>query len=531
MRRRFDAFWLNESPARAVVETLLGQMAVVALLLVVPLLLNHFANTLQFFRIGAIAMLFCGPVAAIWCAVRMRSLGDGWRQWLPRETLVGLALAIIPALLMTAEALLIVVRGRLPAQPLQVHIIQMPTTVFELLAFAGFVAEFGVARAGVALGRRWNQMRRQHLRWALTHAHLTVAAMGALLISLMLLVTMFIMTRRVSLALVPITVALTVISGVGLLLVLPPSALFSYLFARKTTQRLQELADATSALAAGDYAIRVPVAGEDEVARLQTNFNNMAADLEQAVNALQAERDTVAHLLEDRRELIASVSHELRTPVATLLSYLESTNAHWNGSPPETLRHDLEVMERETVQLQTLISDLFTLARNEIGRLELRTTPVAVGELVQRMVETSATLIWERDRVQLVAEVAPDLPPAQADAARLQQVVQNLLHNAVRHTPPGGFIVVAALAEAQHVVVQVRDTGEGILPEDLPHIWERFYRGTGARTQPETGTGLGLALVKELSEAMGGSVSAQSVPGTGSVFTVRFPRSLTGVSA
>jgi signal transduction histidine kinase len=315
---------------------------------------------------------------------------------------------------------------------------------------------------------------------------------------------------------------------VALLLVLAPAALFSYLVSRPTTLRLEALAEATSALRAGDYGIRVPVVGEDEVARLQANFNAMAADLERAVREVQAERDTVARLLLARRELVASVSHELRTPVATLRSYLESTLTHWNGAPPPTLQRDLEVMERETIHLQALINDLFTLARAEVGRLDLRREPTDVVELARRVVETMAPLAWQSGRVELIAEASERASPALADASRLEQVLQNLLHNGVRHTPPGGIVVVAVnrgvVADTDSVVLQVKDTGEGIAPADLPHIWERFYRADSSRAHAATGTGLGLALVKEMTEAMGGTVAAESTLGQGSCFTVRLPR-------
>jgi signal transduction histidine kinase len=152
----------------------------------------------------------------------------------------------------------------------------------------------------------------------------------------------------------------------------------------------------------------------------------------------------------------------------------------------------------------------------------LRPAPTDAGAVVRRLVETTAPLAWGQRRVQVLAEVTPDLPPARADAQRLEQIVSNLLGNAVRHTPPGGLVAAAVTAEPDTVDVEIRDTGEGILPEDLPHVFERFYRGrTG---DGRAGAGLGLALTKELAEAMGGSVDAASTPGAGSCFTVRLPR-------
>ncbi|MGH2516177.1 MAG: sensor histidine kinase [Ktedonobacterales bacterium] len=221
--------------------------------------------------------------------------------------------------------------------------------------------------------------------------------------------------------------------------------------------------------------------------------------------------------------MIASVSHELRTPVATLRGYLESTRTHWDGAPPPTLPQDLLTMERETLRLQALIDDLFTLARAEVDRLEMRHEPVDIGMVARRVVETMAPLAWQSNRVEVVAAIPAALPAAMADASRVEQVLLNLLRNGVRHTPPGGIVAVEASADETGAILRVKDTGEGIAPDDLPHIWERFYRTRRSREQDSAGTGLGLALVKELAGAMSGSVAVESVLGEGSCFTVRLP--------
>jgi signal transduction histidine kinase len=290
------------------------------------------------------------------------------------------------------------------------------------------------------------------------------------------------------------------------------------------TRRLQALAEGTSALRSGEYGMRIRVEGADEVARLQVDFNVMADALEQAMTDLRAERDNVETLLRARRELFASVSHELRTPVATLRGYLESARSHWTDEPPQTLRHDLEVMEREAARLQRLIDDLFTLTRAEAAHLEMQPTAVNVGALAQRIAETAAPLAWRSNRVEVVAEATAAAPLAWVDETRLEQVVANLVHNGVRHTPPGGIVSLWVEGTAEGVVLQARDTGEGIAAEDLPRIWDRFYRADAARLRPESGSGLGLALVKEITEAMGGSVAVESVAGQGSCFTLVLPR-------
>lgn len=299
------------------------------------------------------------------------------------------------------------------------------------------------------------------------------------------------------------------------------AGLVAYLLSRRLVTRLERLGAAVESLAAGNLAARAPAGGDDEVGQLVGRFNHMAVDLERTLHELEAERDRVTGLLMARRQLVAGVSHELRTPVATVRGYLEAALGR-DGAVSADLRADLEIMEGELERLQRLIDDLFTLSRAEVGQLELRSQPMDVGVVVQRLVETLAPLAWQQRRVQMLVETAGDLPPARGDAQRLEQVVSNLLSNAVRHTPPGGLVAAAVRADVETVRLEVRDTGSGIAPADLPHVFERFYRGPGQ--DGRSGAGLGLALVKELTETMGGRVEAASTPGEGTCFTVRLPR-------
>jgi signal transduction histidine kinase len=305
------------------------------------------------------------------------------------------------------------------------------------------------------------------------------------------------------------------------------SSVVAYLLSRRVVRRLERFGQAAEELAAGVLETRVRDAGHDELGQLARRFNQMAADLQRTLDQLKEERDRVTGLLKARRELVASASHELRTPVATVRGYLES--ALQRGSElPGALRVDLEIAEAEVRRLQRLIDDLFTLSRAEAGRLALRLEPASVGEVAQRAVETMAPLAWNQWRVQLVSEIPSPLPPALADAERLQQVLSNLLGNAVRHTPPGGLVAVSVAADHGQVRLEVRDTGEGIAPEDLPRIFDRFYRG---RAEAGEGAGLGLAVARELVEAMGGAISVTSAPGEGSCFSVTVPEAAVATAA
>ncbi len=523
-------FWLSATPQHALVETLL----VAATVSLLAYLLAYNPSRFGLIQFATNLILLDGPFCALWCAARLR-LPDGplWRQFL-LDGALGVVLGMVPFGLMLATAYSLESQAHIAVDLLRTAPRGIPIGAFFLIALIAFAAEFLVFRIGVRLLLLGNHLRRTRLQWALTYAHLVVAAIGAGLLILLVVALLYTTTGpgRSITTILPLLFFLSALSVLGIIIVLPPSALFSFIFARGMTRRLQSLTTATNALRAGDYTVRVPVSGEDEVAQLQSNFNAMASDLERALYEVQTERDTVARLLMARRELIASVSHELRTPVATLRSYLESTVSHWNGTPPTHLRNDLEVMERETIHLQALINDLFTLARTEVGKLDLCSEPVNLGALVQRIVGTQVPLAWQRGRVEVVADTPPDQPLALGDADRLEQVVRNLLHNAIRHTPPGGIValtVAADPADAGMVRLQVNDTGEGISEEDIPHIWERFYRGQKARS--EGGTGLGLALVKELTEAMNGTVAVESTLGQGSCFTIRIPHSATHFAA
>jgi signal transduction histidine kinase len=294
------------------------------------------------------------------------------------------------------------------------------------------------------------------------------------------------------------------------------SSVVGYLLSRRLVSRLEQLGKAAEALRSGDLAARVPETGQDEVSQLQRSFNSMAAQLEGTMGELAAERDRVTALLESRRQLVASVSHELRTPVATVRGYLESALRR-DGTLALDLKSDLDTADREVARLEGLIDDLFTLARVEVGRLELRPVPTDIGALVRNQVETQAPLAWRQRQVQLLAEAPADGPVAEVDPRRVAQVLSNLISNAVRHTPPGGLVAVQVTPESDGLRIEVRDTGEGIPPGLVPFIWQRFHRGR------DGGAGLGLTLVKELTESMGGHVEVDSTPGEGSTFSVQLP--------
>ncbi len=385
------------------------------------------------------------------------------------------------------------------------------------------------------LWMRWTRLTRRRFLWGLTQVHLWVVIILTALFLIFVTIgaeknpPTWMEGREISAlarfaselltGMFPLVLVWVFLAGVAAVGVLPFSVVISWIVSRPLVKRVESLAKAARMLRSGDLSARVQPSGEDEIAQLQDDFNTMAAALEQAQRDLQAERDKVSALLTAQRELTAAVSHELRTPVATLRGYLENDLEERQGALPEAYRHDLEIMTHEILRLQNLIDDLFALSRAEVKRLDLSCRAVDAVEIIRRTVETVKPGAWGSGRVEVLADVPAVLPQVFADPLRLEQVLRNLVNNAVRHTPPGGIVVIQANVEEELVCLCVTDTGEGIPADQIEHIWERFYKGEGS-----TGSGLGLALVKELVETMGGTVGVESRIGEGSRFRVWLPK-------
>jgi two-component system sensor histidine kinase BaeS len=314
--------------------------------------------------------------------------------------------------------------------------------------------------------------------------------------------------------------------GVSVLLILaaiavffPPTLLVSYFSSRRFVRRISNLAETMKKVRQGDLSARVMAVGKDEIAQLQDDFNNMTDELQRAQHQLQEERDKVAALLKNQRELAAVVSHELRTPVSVMRISIENNLNKLSESLPVQYIENLQILHHEALTLQNLVEDLFTLSQLDERRLGLACAWIDAAKSIEQIVLSHKKSAWENKRIDLSASVQPDLPSVWADERRLEQVLTNLVQNSLRHTPVGGVIVLQAEPLEGFLAISVSDSGEGILPEDLPHIWERYYRGGKGG---EAGrTGIGLSLVKELVEAMGGIVGVESRPKEGSRFWIR----------
>lgn len=284
----------------------------------------------------------------------------------------------------------------------------------------------------------------------------------------------------------------------------------SIALSRTLTAPLANLANAAHRFAAHDWNQRVPVQGAQEIAEVATAFNAMADDLQKQESL--------------RRNMIADIAHELRTPLAVMQGNLR---AMLDEVYPLD-RAEIATLYDETRLLSRIVDDLRELALADAGQLQLSLQTVNLRDMLESAAANfSIAADAQNVRVEIASGVS--LPNVRADADRVAQVLRNLLANALRHIPQGGRITLAAHLQdgasphEKFVRVSVRDTGEGIAPDEVPHVFERFYRADKSRTRTTGGTGLGLAIAKAWVEAMGGTIGVESVAGQGSEFWFLLP--------
>lgn len=275
------------------------------------------------------------------------------------------------------------------------------------------------------------------------------------------------------------------------------------LLAFSLTRSLRELTEATLEIARGKLGMQVKVRSKDELGELAASFNQMSRDLARATQA--------------RRQMTADIAHDLRSPLSVIAGYAEALNDGKLPGSPETY----SILYQETRHLSRLVEDLRTLSLADAGELTLNRLPTLPGWLLEQAAARYAVAA-EQKGITLRVETSPALEQVSVDPERMAQVLDNLIQNAFRYTPEGGEVVLTATPAQGGVKLQVRDNGSGIAPEDLPHIFNRFYRGDKSRQQNGE-SGLGLAIARSIVEAHGGSIAVESELGKGSIFSLTLP--------
>lgn len=289
--------------------------------------------------------------------------------------------------------------------------------------------------------------------------------------------------------------------------------LIGLLLTRQITRPIKALVNGARQIASGNFGHRVEIRTGDELGTLGQSFNNMANNLDEAE--------------QERRRIVSDIAHELRTP----LTVIEGTVTGIQDGVFRPDKEHLDAIREQTSLLTRLTSDLRDLSLAESGQLRLALAPTDLVGLIQRT--TSQFQIKAQEKgIEIKTELPAGPLKANVDSARIEQVLGNLITNAIRHTPSGGQITISVTRSIKDVahqldspslVLSVADTGEGIAPEYLPHIFERFYRVEKSRARSEGGSGLGLAIVKQMVQAHGGKVWVESEPGKGSIFFAAFP--------
>jgi two-component system, OmpR family, sensor kinase len=295
---------------------------------------------------------------------------------------------------------------------------------------------------------------------------------------------------------------------------------------RLLTRRLRTLAEVMETFKRSNFSEPVGLVSHHHVDRMRPHRRDEIDELGQIFSDM---RDRIHHQIQQltatdqlRRELIANVSHDLRTPLTSLQGYLETLSLKEGTLSPQEQRTYLGIARAHSEQLGKLIAELFELTKLNSQEMRPHLEPFAINELVQDVVQ-KITLVAEKKRVRLEAQSPMDLPFVSGDIGLIERVLENLIENAIRYTPEGGGVKVALSVANDTVMAQVTDTGCGIPPEDLPHIFDRYYRVGHAQQERSTGAGLGLAITKRILELHGSTVEVKSVVSQGTTFSFHLP--------
>jgi two-component system phosphate regulon sensor histidine kinase PhoR len=299
-----------------------------------------------------------------------------------------------------------------------------------------------------------------------------------------------------------------------------PAVLLAAYFARYVSNRLGAIIDFTRSLTQGNFYARLKSSG-GELGMLSANLNETSEKLQFIMARLEAEHAELEKVERVRKDFVINVSHELRTPLASIQGYTETLLDGAVNDPPIANKF-LNIIRQNTERLTRLTADLLVLSRIELGQQELKPMLQSVAQLVTDNVDAMQPLA-QRKGISLILEPPSEEAQVFADAEAVHQILTNLLENAIKYTPDGGTVIVATRMQGDKIEVSVKDTGMGIPHEDLPRLFERFYRVDKARSKALGGTGLGLSIVKHLVQSQGGVVRVDSKVDKGSTFYFTLP--------
>ncbi|HEY2026532.1 MAG TPA: HAMP domain-containing sensor histidine kinase [Gemmatimonadaceae bacterium] len=301
----------------------------------------------------------------------------------------------------------------------------------------------------------------------------------------------------------------------------------AWLASRRITYPLVSLVSASEALARGDYAHRIPQPAarltHDEVARLASSFNRMAAEIDASHRELEAQRDSAQRANRAKSDFLAVMSHELRTPLNAIGGYAEILDLGIHGPVTERQREALQRITRSQQMLLSLINDVLNFAKLDAGQVQYRLSTVRVRDVIGNLDDLVAPQLQAKELTYRLTDCDASVM-ATADPEKLQQVVLNLLSNAIKFTPHGGRIGLSCGTDGVWTLVNVSDTGVGIEADRIDSIFDPFVQVDRTLSRPHEGVGLGLSISRDLVRGMGGTLTVRSTPGVGSTFTVRLRR-------
>jgi signal transduction histidine kinase len=371
----------------------------------------------------------------------------------------------------------------------------------HMALFLAITAGFSLAIGYIAYRLNWLEYARS-LRWVL---------LGSYVIASLLTFVNVWLTARLMFAskhdLLLATVLLIFAGGIAVVL--------GSFFTAAIIDRISTLKTATRALEKGDFSARAEIIGNDEVASLAESFNQMAVQL-QAADLKQKELETL------RRDLVAWAGHDLRTPLSSIRLLVEALSDRVVTDPHEVSSY-LDQTKKHVDTLSLLVDDLFQISQLDAGGMPLDLEPASISDLISDTLE-SFTGLAQQKGITLGGSATAGVDPLIVDALWMGRALNNLVSNALRYTPPGGEINLNARLEGERVTISVTDSGEGIPKEDLPHVFERFYRGEKSRSRVSGGAGLGLAIAKGVVEAHGGTIVVDSRIGQGTTFIIALPK-------